>query len=47
LIDTLSPFAGGARGFTRGQVFDQNRRLVASVAQEALVRLVNTAQARS
>jgi acyl-CoA thioesterase-2 len=38
LVDALSPFAGGARGFTRGQIFDRNRRLIASVAQEGLVR---------
>jgi acyl-CoA thioesterase-2 len=38
LVDTLSPFAGGARGFTRGQIFDRNLRLIASVAQEGLVR---------
>lgn len=41
LVDTLSPFAGGARGFTRGQIFDRNRRLIASVAQEGLVRPLN------
>lgn len=38
LVDTLSPFAGGARGFTRGQIFDRSRKLIASVAQEGLVR---------
>jgi acyl-CoA thioesterase-2 len=38
LVDAFSPFAGGARGFTRGEIYDRNRRLVASVAQEALVR---------
>ena len=38
LVDALSPFAGGARGFTRGHIYDRDRRLVASVAQEALVR---------
>ncbi len=42
LVDTLSPFAGGARGFTRGQIFDRNRKLIASVAQEGLVRPVET-----
>jgi acyl-CoA thioesterase-2 len=47
LVDTLSPFAGGARGFTRGQIFDRNRRLIASVAQEGLVRPINDAQSRS
>lgn len=38
LVDAVSPFAGGARGLTRGQIFDRKRRLVASVAQEGLVR---------
>ena len=38
LVDAISPFAGGARGFTRAQIFDRERRLVASVAQEGLVR---------
>ena len=33
-----SPWAGGARGFTRGQVFTRQGRLVASVAQEGLFR---------
>jgi acyl-CoA thioesterase II len=40
LFDTLSPFAGGARGFTRGQIFDRNRKLISSIAQEALIRPV-------
>jgi acyl-CoA thioesterase II len=40
LVDAISPFAGGARGLTRGQIFDRQRRLVASVAQEGLVRPV-------
>jgi acyl-CoA thioesterase-2 len=34
-----SPSASGARGFSRGLVFDSERRLVASVAQEGLIRL--------
>jgi acyl-CoA thioesterase II len=38
LVDAVSPFAGGARGFTRGQIFDTQRRLVASVVQEGLIR---------
>lgn len=33
-----SPNAGGARGFSRGQIFDQAGTLVASVAQEGLIR---------
>jgi acyl-CoA thioesterase II len=40
LVDAVSPFAGGARGLTRAQIYDRNRRLVASVAQEGLVRPV-------
>jgi len=40
LVDALSPFAGGARGFTRGQLWDRDRRLIASVAQEGLARQV-------
>lgn len=40
LVDAVSPFAAGARGFTRGQIFNRNRQLVASVAQEGLVRKV-------
>ena len=33
-----SPFSGGARGFNRGSVFDRKGKLVASVAQEGLMR---------
>jgi acyl-CoA thioesterase-2 len=33
-----SPFGGGERGFNRGTVYTQDGRLVASVAQEGLVR---------
>jgi acyl-CoA thioesterase-2 len=35
-----SPFAGGARGFNRGSIYAQDGRLVASVAQEGLIRPV-------
>ena len=35
-----SPSAAGARGFSRGQVYARNGELVASVAQEGLIRLV-------
>lgn len=38
LVNAVSPFAGGARGLTRAEIFDRDRRLVASVAQEGLVR---------
>lgn len=34
-----SPSASGARGFTRGELFSQDGVLVASVAQEGLIRL--------
>lgn len=40
LVDALSPFAGNARGFARAQIFGRDRRLVASVAQEGLVRVI-------
>lgn len=33
-----SPFAGNGRGFTRGQILDQSGRLIASTAQEGVVR---------
>jgi len=38
LVDAVSPFAGGARGLSRGQIFDRQGLLVASVAQEGLIR---------
>jgi acyl-CoA thioesterase-2 len=38
LVDAVSPFAGGGRGLARGQIFDRQRRLVASVTQEGLIR---------
>jgi acyl-CoA thioesterase-2 len=34
-----SPAAAGARGFTRGAVFTRSGELVASVAQEGLMRM--------
>jgi len=34
-----SPRSGEARGFTRGQIFTRDGRLVASVAQEGLIRM--------
>jgi acyl-CoA thioesterase-2 len=33
-----SPFAGGGRAFNRGSIYAANGNLVASVAQEGLVR---------
>ena len=40
LVDAVSPFAGGARGLTRGEIYDKDRKLVASVAQEGMVRII-------
>ena len=40
LYATDSPWSGGGRGFNRGSVFTQNGRLVASVAQEGMIRKV-------
>jgi acyl-CoA thioesterase-2 len=34
-----SPWSGGARGFSRGMLFSQDGVLIASVAQEGLIRL--------
>jgi acyl-CoA thioesterase-2 len=39
LYDTESPSAAGARGFCRGSLYSRDGRLVASVAQEGLVRV--------
>lgn len=39
LYSVDSPIATGARGFVRGQIFSRSGELVASVAQEGLVRL--------
>jgi acyl-CoA thioesterase-2 len=42
-----SPVAAGARGFARGQLFTRTGVLVASVAQEGLMRPVRTPEDRS
>jgi acyl-CoA thioesterase-2 len=39
-----SPNAGGARGFARGQIFAEDGQLIASTAQEGLVRVVDEAR---
>jgi acyl-CoA thioesterase-2 len=39
LYTAESPFAGGARGFCRGSLYTRDGRLVASVAQEGLLRM--------
>ena len=38
-----SPFSGGARGLSRGSIFSRSGRLIASVAQEGLIRKRATA----
>jgi len=40
LRDQVAIVTGGARGFSRGTFFTRDGRLVASVAQEGLVRPV-------
>nr|WP_298250677.1 acyl-CoA thioesterase II [uncultured Halomonas sp.] len=42
LYDMDSPWAGQARGFARGSIYDRRGRLVASSAQEGLTRLHDT-----
>lgn len=46
LYATDSPASGGARGFARGSVYTQDGRLVASVAQEGLMRVISGGVAR-
>ncbi|MBA3308659.1 MAG: acyl-CoA thioesterase II [Nocardioidaceae bacterium] len=43
LYDQHSPSASGARGFAFGKVFSRDGRLIASVAQEGLIRKIGTA----
>jgi acyl-CoA thioesterase II len=38
LYDQVSPSASGARGLALGRVFTEDGRLVATVAQEGLIR---------
>ena len=38
LYVTESPWSGAGRGLNRGQIFDRKGRLVASVAQEGMMR---------
>lgn len=46
LYDQHSPSASGARGFAMGRVFTQDGTLVASVAQEGLIRPLGSLRAR-
>jgi acyl-CoA thioesterase II len=38
LFSIESPSASNARGFTKGNIFSRNGKLIASVAQEGLMR---------
>jgi acyl-CoA thioesterase-2 len=38
LYATDSPWSGNGRGFNRGRIFTRDGRLVASVAQEGMIR---------
>ncbi len=42
LYSSDSPNASGARGFARGEIFKRDGTLVASVAQEGLIRKIGT-----
>jgi acyl-CoA thioesterase-2 len=44
LYDQASPSASGARGFSTGRIFSADGRLVASAAQEGLIRPVRDRQ---
>ncbi|HMD72650.1 MAG TPA: acyl-CoA thioesterase II [Steroidobacteraceae bacterium] len=41
LYSTDSPSSSGSRGFTRGSIFARDGRLVASTAQEGLIRVIS------
>ncbi len=41
LYKTFSPWAGGARGFAIGSIYNRNQELIASTAQEGLVRPID------
>lgn len=46
LYSIESPNASGARGYSRGQMFTESGTLVASVAQEGLIRVVDASKRR-
>ena len=46
LYDQASPSASGARGLALGRVFSRDGTLIASVAQEGLIRPIGKARAR-
>ena len=39
LYSTDSPWSGGGRGYNRGSIFNREGKLVASTAQEGLIRV--------
>ena len=39
LYDTYSPWSGGARGYNRGSLWSRDGKLIASTAQEGLMRI--------
>ncbi|MFT5084337.1 MAG: acyl-CoA thioesterase-2 [Lentisphaeria bacterium] len=41
LYKTVSPWAGGARGFSNGSIYTREGQLIASTAQEGLIRPIN------
>lgn len=41
LYSTISPWSGSGRGFNLGRIFDRDGRLIASVAQEGVIRLTD------
>ena len=43
LCHTHSPWAGNARGFSTARIYDRHRRLLASTAQEGLIRPIGIA----
>ena len=47
LYDCDSPSASGARGLARGQVYSRDGRLVASTAQEGLIRVWSLEEMRA
>ena len=42
LVSSVSPSASGSRGFACGRIYARDGRLVASTAQEGLIRLLDT-----
>ncbi len=44
LFAKSSPHAGGSRGYVKGQFFDRDGNLVATAAQECLIRLIDAEQ---